>query len=94
MTQITTGESILLANPSTSHVYPQDLQLLLQALLTTLTDLDFEYDREREKLSRTLKDPNLKIRVLEKLKQKHRERRTPYMQQLAILQERIYRQRN
>ncbi|WP_204217675.1 hypothetical protein [Microvirga pudoricolor] len=94
MTQTTSRESILLANPSASYVYPQDLQPLLQALLTTLTDLDFEYDRERERLSRTLKDPSLKIRVLEKLKQKHRDRRTPYLQQLAILQERIHRQRN
>jgi hypothetical protein len=34
-------------------------------------------------------DMNFKIRLLEKLKQQHRKRREPYLQQLAVLQERI-----
>jgi hypothetical protein len=86
--------NITAAHDSMGRVYPQDLQPLLQSLLSTLTNLDFEYDREREKLSRTITDVNLKIRVLEKLKQKHRERREPYIQQLALLQDRIHRQWN
>jgi hypothetical protein len=35
-------------------------------------------------------DMNLKRRLLEKLKQHHRQRREPYLEQLAILHERIH----
>jgi hypothetical protein len=62
---------------------------LLQSLLATLADLDFNYEKEREKLSTTSPDNNIKIRALEKLKNRHRERREPYIQQLAILQKRM-----
>jgi hypothetical protein len=71
-------------------MYSPDLQPLLQSLLGTLADIDFEYERERDNIhSRTL-DMNLKIRLLEKLKQYHRQRREPYIHQLAVLQERIW----
>jgi hypothetical protein len=62
---------------------------LLQSLLATLADLDFDYEKEREKLSNTSPDTTIKIRALEKLKNRHRERRDPYIQQLAILQKRM-----
>lgn len=70
-------------------MYSPSLQPLLQSLLATLADIDFEYEREREKVSNSATDINLKIRVLEKLKAQHRSRREPYIQQLAVLQERI-----
>jgi hypothetical protein len=35
-------------------------------------------------------DMALKVRVLEKLKQHHHERREPYVQQLSVLQDRIW----
>ncbi|GEO19196.1 hypothetical protein MAE02_68920 [Microvirga aerophila] len=56
-----------------------------------MADIDLAYDREREKLSESMKDPNLRTRALEKLKQHHHERREPYLQQLAMLQDRIQR---
>jgi hypothetical protein len=62
---------------------------LLQSLLATLADLDFDYEKEREKLSNTSPDTTIKIRALEKLKNRHRERRDPYIQQLTILQKRM-----
>ena len=71
------------------RMYSADLQPLLQALLGTLADIDFEYERERDHIGARTLDMNLKIRLLEKLKQHHRQRREPYLQQLAILQERI-----
>ena len=70
-------------------MYSPDLQPLLQSLLATLADIDFEYERERDNINCRTMDMNLKIRLLEKLKQHHRQRREPYLQQLAILQERI-----
>jgi hypothetical protein len=72
------------------RMYSPDLQPLLQSLLGTLADIDFEYERERDKISSRTIDMNLKIRMLEKLRQHHRERREPYLQQLAILHERIH----
>jgi hypothetical protein len=71
------------------RMYSPDLQPLLQSLLGTLADIDFEHECERDTISSRAMDMNLKIRLLEKLKQHHRERREPYIQQLAILQERI-----
>jgi hypothetical protein len=72
-----------------SRLYSPDLQPLLQSLLATLGNMDFEHEREREKLSASAGDADLKMRALEKLKRQHRERREPYIRQLAILQERI-----
>ena len=71
------------------RMYPPTVQPLLQSLLATLADIDFDYEQEREKLSNTSPDANLKIRALEKLKARHHERRRPYIQQLAILQKRM-----
>jgi hypothetical protein len=71
------------------RLYSPELQPLLQSLLATLADIDFEHERERDTISTRTMDMNLKIRLLEKLKQHHSERREPYIQQLAILQERI-----
>jgi hypothetical protein len=72
-----------------ARMYSPDLQPLLQSLLGTLADIDFEYERERDNVNGRAMDMNLKIRLLEKLKQHHRQRREPYLQQLAILQEHI-----
>jgi hypothetical protein len=72
-----------------ARMYSPDLQPLLQSLLGTLADIDFEYERERDNVNGRAMDMNLKIRLLEKLKQHHRQRREPYLQQLAVLQGRI-----
>jgi hypothetical protein len=72
-----------------ARMYSPDLQPLLQSLLGTLADIDFEYERERDNVNGRAMDMNLKIRLLEKLKQHHRQRREPYLEQLAVLQERI-----
>ena len=71
------------------RIYSPDLQPLLQSLLGTLADIDFEHERECDHINCRTMDVNLKIRLLEKLKQHHRQQREPYLQQLAILQERI-----
>jgi hypothetical protein len=70
-------------------MYSPSLQPLLQSLLATLANIDFEYERERERLSDRTMDMALKARVLEKLKRQHHERREPYVQQLCVLQDRI-----
>jgi hypothetical protein len=75
--------------PSQPKMYSPAIKPLLQSLLSTLADIDFEYEKEKERISKSSPDLNLKIRVLEKLKSQHQERRMPYIQQLAILQERM-----
>ena len=75
---------------SSPRMYSPSLQPLLQSLLATLANIDFEYERERERLSDRTMDMALKARVLEKLEQQHRERREPYVQQLSVLQDRIW----
>ncbi len=72
-----------------ARMYSPTLQPLLQSLLSTLADIDFAYDCEREKISKTSPDINLRIRVLEKLKAQHQARRAPYLHQLAKLQEQM-----
>jgi len=71
------------------RMYSPTLQPLLQSLLATLADMDFDYEQEREKVSSTSPDTNIKIRALERLKTRHNERRRPYIQQLAVLQQRM-----
>ncbi|MXQ12614.1 hypothetical protein [Microvirga makkahensis] len=75
--------------PSQPRMYSPTDKPLLQSLLSTLADIDFEYEQARDKVNKHSPDLNLKIRILEKLKAQHQERRTPYIQQLAILQERM-----
>jgi hypothetical protein len=70
-------------------MYSPNLQPLLQSLLAALADIDFEYERQRETISNQSPDTGLKTRALEKLKAQHLERRDPYVQQLAALQESI-----
>ena len=71
------------------RMYSHNIQPLLQSLLSTLADIDFDYELEREKLSNSSPDTGSKIRALEKLNARHRERREPYIQQLAVLQQRM-----
>jgi hypothetical protein len=70
-------------------MYSSNIQPLLQSLLSTLADIDFDYELERERLSNSSPDSHLKIKALEKLKARHRDRREPYIQQLTILQQRM-----
>ena len=74
---------------SLPRIYSPTFQPLLQSLLATLADIDFDYEQEREKLCSNSPNSNIKIRALEKLKAHHRERREPYIHQLAILQQRM-----
>ena len=67
---------------------PED-EGLLQSLLTTLADLDFAYEQERERVSRSTMDESLRARMLQKLRDQHRERRDRYIRHLTVLQERI-----
>jgi len=74
-------------NLKSAPMYSPNTKPLLQSLLSTLADIDLEYEQAKDRISKNSPDLNLRIRVLERLKAQHQERRTPYIQQLAILQE-------
>ena len=69
--------------------YAADVQPLLQSLLATLADLDFEFEQERERLSHSTKDPKLREPLVRKLAERHRERRDPYVRHLTLLQSKM-----
>ena len=66
-------------------VYPPSLLPLMQSLLTTLANIDAEHEHEVEQVTRSSPPASLKPHLLAKLIERHRERRAPYVQQLAIL---------
>lgn len=79
----TSGDGEFLHPP---RIYSPNLQPLIQSILSTLANIDYEYEAEKNKISTRTADINLKIKVLEKLKARHHERREPYIVQLSILQ--------
>jgi hypothetical protein len=72
------------------QVYSPALQPLMQSLLTTLANIDCEHEREIAKAGRSSAQASFKSHLLAKLKQRHRERREPYVQQIAILKQRMH----
>jgi len=80
---------VVQSNRVQSQFYSPDDQVLLQSMLTTLADLDFAYEQERERVSSSTNDASLRARMLPKLRDQHRERRATYIRHLTVLQERI-----
>ncbi len=72
--------------PSSCMELPED-ELPRQGLIDALVDLDLDYEREREILSRSSLGAALKARLLTKLRDQYRITRQPYLQQLAALSE-------
>jgi hypothetical protein len=75
----------LMERPS---MYSPDIEPMMQDLLHTLANIDFEHDAAIEKLELSATDPALKRKIMAKLNEQHRERREPYVQLLADLHNR------
>ena len=69
-----------------TRIYSPKLQPMMQDVLRRLADIDFEHDAALDRLEETTHDPVLKSQLAERLKSRHRERREPYLRQLADLQ--------
>jgi hypothetical protein len=65
--------------------YSPHVQGLMQSLLVTLANIDFVYEHERAKLSRSRTEASLKACLFAQLERRHREQREPYVRQLALL---------
>ena len=68
-----------------SRVSPAEIEPLLRSLIATLTDIDFEYEQERQKVDRSAADPEFKARMSCRLERQHHERRRPYVEELTRL---------
>lgn len=69
--------------------YSPDILPLLQSLLRTLADIDFEFERDLELIANSTIDETLKQKAVSTLRQRHEERRTPYLREIAALQGQI-----
>jgi len=67
----------------------RDIQYVRRTLRATLAALDLAFESDLEVVKSSAMDESLKRPVIAKLQQRHRERRTPYVHQLAALKERI-----
>ena len=61
---------------------------LISILSTTLANLDVEYDFELARIRVTAK-PNLRAMIVDTVRQRHVERRAPYVRQIAELRKRM-----
>jgi hypothetical protein len=61
----------------------------MQTLLSTLADIDFEYEYEHRKLNCSAGDRALKTIMSQRLEHRHRERRRPYIEELNRLHARM-----
>lgn len=66
-----------------------DLNTLLQDTARTLSNLDFEYRHEVQRLENSRTDPTLKKQIAESLMSRHRERRQPYVMLVAELRKHL-----
>jgi hypothetical protein len=62
---------------------------LLQSILATLANLDFEHESDVETIGDSSADEWLKQTVIRKLQERHQQRRAPYIQQLERLQRQL-----
>ena len=61
---------------------------LVKSLAETLSNIDFEHQLEIERLRASRTSPEIKWLLLEKSRERHRERREPYVRELASLHRR------
>ncbi len=72
-----------------SRSYSPALLPLIQSLLATLANMEFEFEQECEKVRGTT-DIQLKARMLAQLRAQHQARREPYLRELARLQKQAF----
>ena len=69
--------------------YPPDFLPLLQLLLATLADIDYEHESDIETVRNSAADEWLKQSTIRKLQERRHQRRAPYVRKLEGLQKHI-----
>ncbi len=72
-----------------AHTYSPEVLPLLQLLLATLADLDFEHESDIETVRNSSADEWLKQATIRKLQERRQKRRAPYVRKLEGLQKQI-----
>ena len=72
-----------------ARMYAPVIGPLLQSLLATLADIDFAFGSDLEVVEKSATDQTLKRKIIERLREQHRERRAPYVRQIDALQQGI-----
>lgn len=71
--------------------YAPDILPMLQSLLRTLADIDFEFRKDLETVQQSLAEESLKERAIATLKERHQARRAPYVRDINKLEAQIQR---
>jgi hypothetical protein len=69
--------------------YPPDFLPLLQLLLATLADIDYEHESDIETVRSSSADEWLKQATIRKLRERRHQRRVPYIRKLESLQKQV-----
>jgi hypothetical protein len=72
-----------------AHTYSPEVLPLLQLLLVTLSDIDFEHESDIETVRNSSADEWLKQATIRKLQERRQKRRAPYIRKLEGLQKQI-----
>lgn len=73
--------------PGPAPAKDSDPTTSLQALIEALIEIDIAFGRESDTLSNSSRGTGSKTRGLKRLRERHRQQRQPYVEQLAALQE-------
>ena len=73
-----------------AHTYSPEVLPLLQLLLATLADIDFEHESDIETVRNSSADEWLKQATIRKLQERRQKRRAPYVRKLDGLQKQIH----
>jgi hypothetical protein len=72
-----------------AQTYSPEVLPLLQLLLATLADIDFEHESDIETVRNSSADEWLKQATIRKLQERRQKRRAPYVRKLEGLQKQI-----
>ncbi len=72
-----------------AHTYSPEVLPLLQLLLATLADIDYEHESDIETVRNSAADEWLKQATIRKLQERRQQRRAPYVRKLEGLQKHI-----
>jgi hypothetical protein len=89
-TNATRNENVVEHHPE-YRTYSPNIHSMMQELLRTLANIDCQHEDELHKLKRSTTDEELKKYIKEKLLERHRERREPYVSLLTELRKQQHR---
>jgi len=79
------------AGQRVTPTYSPNILPMMQSLLKTLADIDFQFRRDLETIENGTIDEPLKHRAIANLTERHRERRAPYLLEISRLEEQMKR---